>query len=75
MQIRGCLTHLKNKVIIITGASSRIGKTIARHLGVQRTNMLLAARRRKKLNQIGRDLESHAYAFTGDVKNIRNGQC
>ncbi|MCP3030767.1 SDR family oxidoreductase [Halobacillus sp. A1] len=48
---------LKNKSAIITGASSGIGKAIAEHLAQEGANVVLAARRAHKLQQLAEDVE------------------
>lgn len=49
---------IKNKVVIVTGASSGIGKAIAYEFAKQGANLSLAARRIDLLNQIKLELEA-----------------
>ncbi len=49
---------LKDKVIIVTGASSGIGKAIAYELGFKKSKVVLAARRIEKLKDIEAELKT-----------------
>ena len=49
---------LKNKTVIITGASSGIGKSCAEEFAKKGANLILAARQYVNLCQIARDLET-----------------
>ncbi|HME51506.1 MAG TPA: SDR family oxidoreductase [Candidatus Lokiarchaeia archaeon] len=59
---------------LITGASSGIGAEFARQLASQGFNLVLVARRKKKLDEIAKELEStngiHVTAITADLSNI-----
>ncbi|MFD2925732.1 SDR family oxidoreductase [Halobacillus naozhouensis] len=48
---------LTNKTAIITGASSGIGKSIAKHLAEEGAHVVLAARRSERLQQLADDVE------------------
>lgn len=48
---------MKEKVVIITGASSGIGKALAENFASQNAKLVLAARSEDKLNEIRLDLE------------------
>jgi NADP-dependent 3-hydroxy acid dehydrogenase YdfG len=50
--------NIKNKVIIITGASSGLGEETAKHLAQKGAIVVLGARRADKLEQIARDITS-----------------
>ncbi|SFF60896.1 NADP-dependent 3-hydroxy acid dehydrogenase YdfG [Halobacillus alkaliphilus] len=50
------MTKLNNKVAIITGASSGIGKAIAHHLADTGANVVLAARRAEKLQELANEI-------------------
>jgi len=50
------MTKLSNKVAIITGASSGIGKAIAHHLAETGTNVVLAARRSERLQELANEI-------------------
>lgn len=50
---------LKNKTIIITGASSGIGKATAKKLAAEGANLVLAARRIEKLDELVKDFNKY----------------
>jgi short-subunit dehydrogenase len=61
---------MKNKTVIITGASSGIGKALAYEFGKKGANVVLAARNLTNLNEIVEDLEKNgisALAVQTDV--------
>lgn len=61
---------IKDKVVIITGASSGLGEATARHLASQGAKLVLGARRTERLDQIVKDIQSQggeAIAETTDV--------
>jgi short-subunit dehydrogenase len=49
---------MKNKVVIITGASSGIGLALARQFAYEGSKLVLAARSQDKLNNISNELET-----------------
>ena len=62
----------KEKVIIITGASSGIGKHVALALSSYRVKLTIVARREKKLKRTARELKRlkiPVLAIVGDVRN------
>lgn len=62
--------NIANKVVVITGASSGLGETTARHLAAQGAKLVLAARRSERLEQLVADIEAEggsAIAVTTDV--------
>jgi short-subunit dehydrogenase len=55
------------KTIVITGGSSGIGAALARHLGEQGHNLVLAARHADRLNSVAADVKSHVITVVADV--------
>jgi NADP-dependent 3-hydroxy acid dehydrogenase YdfG len=50
--------NITGKIIVITGASSGLGETTARHLASKGANVVLGARREDKLEQIATEINS-----------------
>src|SRR5437660_11942733 len=55
------------KTIVITGASSGIGAALARHLGREGHNLVLASRRAATLNAVANEVQSHVVTVCTDV--------
>ncbi len=55
------------KTIVITGASSGIGAALARHLGREGHNLVLASRRAAALNAVAHEVQSHVATVSADV--------
>src|SRR6266702_5734122 len=55
------------KTIVITGASSGIGAALARHLGREGHNLVLASRRAPTLNAVAQEVQSHVVTVCTDV--------
>ena len=55
------------KTIVITGASSGIGAALARHLGREGHNLVLASRRAATLNAVAHEVQSHVVTVCTDV--------
>src|SRR5919201_5732161 len=55
------------KTIVITGASSGIGAALARHLGREGHNLVIAARRAPTLNAVAHEVQSHVVTVCTDV--------
>ncbi|MBA2173953.1 SDR family oxidoreductase [Halobacillus locisalis] len=51
------MSKLTNKAAIITGASSGIGKAIAHHLAKEGANVVLAARRSERLQELAEEIQ------------------
>ncbi|KAF9193469.1 hypothetical protein BGZ51_003273 [Haplosporangium sp. Z 767] len=67
-------SRLRGKSVLITGASSGIGEACARHFAQAGSNLLLAARRKERLESLKQDLESRhpgiqVSTFELDVRN------
>jgi hypothetical protein len=52
--------NFKNKVIVITGASSGIGKAAAEQFAKKGANVVLVARRKEKLEEVEKKLAKHS---------------
>lgn len=52
------MKNLKNNIVFITGATSGIGKSAAYSFAELGSNLILAARRTERLNEISKDLKS-----------------
>lgn len=67
------MKNLKSKTVFITGATSGIGKSAAYKFAELGCNLLLAARREDRLEEISKELESNysieVSALTMDVQN------
>ncbi len=64
--------RLKNKTIIITGASSGIGEATAKKLAIEGANVVITARRTKKLESLEKQIRNEdgkALVVTADVTN------
>jgi len=71
-KIKIMITEIKNKVVVITGASSGIGKAIAIALAKNGAKVILGARRTEELKKIGEQIRNNggeAVFFKADVKN------
>jgi serine 3-dehydrogenase len=65
--------HLKNKNVFITGASSGIGKACATAFAREGSNLLLAARRKERIDMLARDLEKTYGVMTHSIQlDVRN---
>src|SRR5713226_4150444 len=65
-------TNIEGKVIVITGASSGLGESTARHLAKLGATVVLGARRKDRLDAIVRDIQTDggkALAVSVDVTN------
>ena len=61
--------ELKDKVAIITGASSGIGRAVARNLNEAGVKFILTGRREDHLAELKGELE-HAAVLTGDISQV-----
>ena len=63
-------TNISGKVVVITGASSGLGEATARHLSALGARVVLAARRKDKLDSLVAELieaGGEAVAYQTDV--------
>ena len=61
---------IKDKIVVVTGASSGLGEATARLLSAQGSTVVLGARRADRLQSLAKDLEvrgGKALALTTDV--------
>jgi NADP-dependent 3-hydroxy acid dehydrogenase YdfG len=68
---------IKEKIVVITGASSGLGEATARHLAQQGAKLVLGARRQDRIQALARELTgggSKALAVTMDVTDRRQVQ-
>jgi short-subunit dehydrogenase len=56
-----------DKVVVITGASGGIGAELAKQLAAKGAKVVLAARRKDKLDAVAREIGTHALAVVADV--------
>src|ERR687898_1655177 len=49
-------SHIEGKVVVITGASSGLGETTARHLAMEGAKLVLGARRLDRLQALTQEL-------------------
>jgi len=66
------LTTYRNKICIVTGASSGIGEAFARELARRGAKVALFARRAEKLNAVAASLAGDHLAVVGDVTKARD---
>jgi NADP-dependent 3-hydroxy acid dehydrogenase YdfG len=63
------MQSLKDKVAVITGASSGIGEAVARMLVAEDVNVVLVARRKERIEALANQLGERAVAIPADVSN------
>ena len=63
------MTNLSDKVVLITGASSGIGKAAAYKFAEMGAKLILCARRKDRLEQIASDIKTETHLIELDVQN------
>lgn len=63
------MSALKNKVVLITGASSGIGESCARKFAAEGARLILAARRKDRLDRLADELEVESCTIELDVRD------
>ncbi|MDC5524913.1 SDR family oxidoreductase [Acinetobacter baumannii] len=66
------MNYLESKVIIITGASSGIGKASAKMLAAEGAKVIAVARNQERLNEIVNEVTQHGDQITGFVADVIN---
>lgn len=64
--------RFSGKSVLVTGASSGIGRATARALGTEGANVALAGRRRERLDEVAAEIPAHggrALVLVGDVRD------
>ena len=65
------MSSLKNRVVLITGASSGIGLASARMFADEGANVVLAARNQDRLSEIAKEFNSKGYHFLAKKCDVR----
>ena len=65
---------VKNKVVVITGASSGIGEATAKLLASNGAKVVLGARREEKLNNIVKEIEANGGEAAYQVTDVRDAK-
>ena len=66
------MENVENKVIIITGATSGIGKATARVLAKHGAKVVLSGRREERLEKLTDELGNSAIYLKSDVTNVED---
>ena len=64
--------NFKNKVVVITGASSGIGEAAAEQFAKKGANIVLVARRKEKLEQVEKKLSKYSIKILVQVCDVSN---
>jgi 3-hydroxy acid dehydrogenase / malonic semialdehyde reductase len=68
------MSHLEGKLALVTGASSGIGEAVARVFAAEGVHLLLAARRRDRIEALAAELrKAHAVDVDTHPLDVRDG--
>lgn len=63
------MTDMSNEIVVVTGASSGFGEAIARRFAKHGAHLILAARRKDRLEKLAKDLNVPVHIVELDVRN------
>ena len=63
------MSRLKDKVVLITGASAGIGKAAAKQFAEEGAKLILVARRIDRLQELTKSLKTETHLVELDVQN------
>ena len=66
------MSEIKDKVVIITGASSGLGEATARRLAKNGAKLMLAARREERLKELVADIQKDGGTAKYEVIDVTN---
>lgn len=66
------MRNIQNKVVVITGASSGIGRETAKLLAQNDAKVVLSARREERLQELASEIGENAVWFKSDVSNLND---
>ncbi|CAN7519057.1 glucose 1-dehydrogenase [Pararhizobium sp. LjRoot235] len=68
------MQHLKDKVAVITGGNSGIGRATAKLFAEEGARVIITGRRQDVVEQAMRDIGHHAMGIVGDVSDLEHHQ-
>lgn len=63
------MTNLKDRIVLVTGASAGIGQACVRRFAAEGAKVIMAARRADRLKQLSAELGERTYEMELDVRN------
>ena len=63
---------LKDKVVLITGATSGIGKAISKDLIKSNAKLILTGRSKSKLEELASEIKSEVLTISADLSNPKD---
>ena len=64
--------NLKDKVLLITGATSGIGKAISKELIKSNAKLILTGRSKSKLEELASEIKSEVLTISADLSNPKD---